>query len=361
MGIVYEIMHGDKKVAAIDKSGRCKIFHSKFMPYDLYMEEEQQDIDTLVNNVINFQYWCASRVLTLDREYAKQILNSIGVMQATTDRDRANIALSYHCLSLTDIFWVRQENEQVSFDQINLFDHHLDEALIEISLRGKQMTVTNKELAQDLSTRGCFPKAWIRNEDGFWLLKDGGKDVVRRELLASRISQCFDIVQVKYEKSEYDKQIVTKSKITTSKDISIVAKAAFDIYAVNNDIDTIAFCQKLDAKAYYGMNIIDYLVGNTDRHPENWGFVVNNATNQPISLYPVMDFNQSFLSYDNLDGANCQTVLPRHLTQKEAAIEAVSQIGLPQIEDVDLEWFDDCKELREVFVSRLELLRSIAR
>ena len=34
------------------------------------------------------------------------------------------------------------------------------------------------------------------------------------------------------------------------------------------------------------MNILDYLVGNIDRHPENWGFLVDNETNDYISLYP---------------------------------------------------------------------------
>ena len=55
-------------------SGRCKIYYKSFMPYNLYLEEEE-DIDTLVNNITNFYYWCATRVLTLDRKYAKEILN----------------------------------------------------------------------------------------------------------------------------------------------------------------------------------------------------------------------------------------------------------------------------------------------
>ena len=43
------------------------------------------DIDTRINNLNNFYHWCASRVLSLDRKYAKEILNSIGVPQAVKD------------------------------------------------------------------------------------------------------------------------------------------------------------------------------------------------------------------------------------------------------------------------------------
>lgn len=80
-----------------------KAGHEEKMPYSLYLEPDADDIDTRIQNLDNFYHWCASRVLTLDREYAKEILNSIGAMQASTDKDRAKIALSYHCLSLTDI------------------------------------------------------------------------------------------------------------------------------------------------------------------------------------------------------------------------------------------------------------------
>lgn len=354
----FEIMHMDKIVAKISSNGKAEVLEEKFMPYDLYLEEEDEnDIDILVNNINNFNYWCASRVLSLDRKYAKEILNSIGVAQAITDKDRAKISLSYHCVSLTDVYWVRKFGEEISFANLNLYDNPLNDAIVELSLRGRQMTVTNQELAPDLSTKGCFPKAWIREKDGFSLLKDGEEEAVRRELLASEICQCFNVRQVKYSKYIYDGEMVTKSKIITSKDYSIVSKMAFDVYACNHDLDTVEVCKEIDPGTYYGMNILDYLTGNTDRHPENWGFLVDNSNNEYICLYPVMDFNQCFLSYDNIDGARCQTVWPKILSQREAAIEAVKCIGLRQIREVDMSKFKNMKKEAEMFEMRLDELK----
>ena len=219
------------------------------------------------------------------------------------------------------------------------------------------MTVTAQELAPDLSTKGCFPKAWIRGEDGFKLLKDGGADAVKGELLASQICQCFDIRQVKYYESYYQEQMVTESEIVSSKRYSMVSKLAFDIYACNHNLDTVEVCEKLDKQTFYGMNILDYLTGNTDRHPENWGFLVDNETNKYISLYPLMDFNQCFLAYDDIEGANCQTLYPRKLTQREAAIEAVKKIGLPQIKEMDMSAFGERRKEAEMFTRRLTELR----
>lgn len=358
----YEIMHMEKCVASISLNGKAQILDEEFMPYDLYLDEDDDnDIDILVNNLTNFYHWCASRVLSLDRKYAKEILNSLGVAQAVTDRDRANISLSYHCVSLTDVFWVRKNGEKITFAELNLYDNPLNEAIVELSLKGRQMTVTNRELAPDLSTKGCFPKAWIRGEKGFVLLKDGEEGVVKKELLASEICQCFDIQQVKYAEYIYRGEKITQSNIITSKQYSMVSKMAFDIYACNHDLDTLEICKKLDPETYYGMNILDYLTGNTDRHPENWGFLVDNRNNKVVSLYPVMDFNQTFLAYDTLEGARCQTVFPEIISQREAAIEAVKCIGLRQVKEMDMRKFGDMDKEASMFKRRLEELKKYAK
>jgi len=356
---IYQIMHKNKIVASISTTGKAFVYLEQYMPYDLYFEEDD-DIDTRVNNLNVFYHWCASRVLSLDRKYAKVILNSIGMPQAITDKDRAKISLSYHCVSLTDVFWVRNDKDKILFEQINIYNNPLNEALVDLTLKGHQMSVTNKELqelAPDLSTKGCFSKAWIRKNGSFVLLKDGGTDVVKREILASRICQCFDFKQVRYSEYFYDGEPVTQSEIVTSIDYSIVSKAAFDIYAVNHDLDTIEICKEIDPETFYGMNILDYLIGNTDRHEENWGFLVENKNNHYISLYPLMDFNQCFLSYDTLDGAGCLTLRPLLVSQREAAIEAVKQIGLRQICEIEPEWFDEMIKEAEMFQKRLNELK----
>ena len=118
---------------------------------------------------------------------------------------------------------------------------------------------------------------------------------------------------------------------------------------------------RLDAHGYYMMNIIDYLVGNRDRHWGNWGVLIDNETARPLRLYDLMDFNQSFKSYDNPDGALCQTTLPRRISQRQAAIEAVRKIGLNQKKEIDMSVFDGSDDLRDMFIKRLEILKDVSR
>ena len=201
-----------------------------------------------------------------------------------------------------------------------MYENHLENTFMDIALKGRQYTVRNENLARDLSTNGCFPKAWQRMENGFRLLKAGKDDAVERELLASRICRCFDVAQVLYEEDYFDGEKVTDSSNMTSMDYSIVSMKAVEIYSQNHHRNTEKYILNLDKHNYYMMNIVDYLVGNTDRHWGNWGVLVKNSNNKPTGIHKLMDFNQSFHEYDSLEGANCQTVFWRKVSQKEAPL-----------------------------------------
>ena len=357
----FDIMHKNRRVARIYEDGRCTINYPSFMPYNLYLEKSD-DFDDRINNLNNFYYWCASRVLTLDRKYAKEILRTIGANQATTDRDRAMIAVSYHGLTLTDVYWIRSAYENIDFDSLNLYNHSLSDAFADVSLRGKDITVQNAEFcttmdaAGDIGTPGVAPKAWVRQNGDFYLLKDGDERDVEAELLASKIVGCFNVNYVPYEKDYFEGLKVSKCKIITSEQTSIVSYEFVDIYCTNKGLDKLEFVLKKDSYSYYMMNILDYLIGNTDRHWGNWGFFVDNATNKLQGLYSLMDFNKSFLSYDNVDGTLCQTT-NKKITQREAAIEAVRKIGLNKIAEIDEGWFKN-EQTKEMFFKRLEILQN---
>lgn len=362
----FYIMHKDRRVATIRENGNCTIYFPSFMPYSLYLEKpENNDLDTRLNNLNNFYHWCSSRVLTLDRKYAKEIMNSIGASQSATDKDRAMIAISYHGLCLTDVYWIKGADEKLSFSDINLYQHSLSDAFASVSLAGKQFTAQNAELlkpedaAGDVSTNGVAPKAWVRENGKFYLLKDGDIRDVEAELLASKIVGCFDVERIEYEPSEFDGRPVSKSAIITSEEQSIVSMEYVDVYCTNRGIDAAEFVLKKDSYSYYMMNVIDYLVGNTDRHWANWGFTADNRTNKLMKLHPLMDFNKAFLSYDTVEGARCQTA-KGSMSQKDAAIEAVRKNGLHLIAEVSEEWFADA-ETKEMFFKRLEILKQAAR
>ena len=355
----FDINHKDRSVARIYEDGRCTINYPSFMPYNLFLETSD-DFDSRINNLNNFYRWCSSRVITPDRKYANVIFSAVGANQSVTDKDRALISLSYHCLTLTDVFWVKASDEQITFADISLYNHSLSDAFVDVSLRGDGITIENSEqlttmdVAGDISTGGVSPKTWVRQNGDFYLLKSGDERDVDAELLASKIISCFDVDYVPYDVDTFHDLKVSKCKLITSEKRSIVPCEFIDIYCKNKDINKFELVMEKDSYSYYMMNIIDYLVGNIDRHCGNWGFFVDNSTNELQGLYSLMDFNKAFLSYDSLDGAACQTT-ERKMTQRESAIEAVKKIGLNQISPIYEDWFPDLN-IFQLFVKRFDVL-----
>ncbi len=67
----YDIMHGERKVAEINMRGEAAILDEKFIPYDLYLENDC-DFDTLINNMNNFYHWCAFAGVVFGQEICKR-------------------------------------------------------------------------------------------------------------------------------------------------------------------------------------------------------------------------------------------------------------------------------------------------
>ncbi|MBQ8160757.1 MAG: hypothetical protein IJ083_08380 [Clostridia bacterium] len=343
----YTIMHADRCVASIRADGTCSIYDPSFMPFHLYLEKaDAGEPETRANNLANFSAWCASRILHPGRQYADVLFASIGAPRAPTERERAGIALACHCAAMTDVYWVKSREEKTTYDDICLFDKPLSGAFVDVSLRGKSLTAESAALinpgsvAADVSTQGMAPKAWVQQDGVFYLLKGSGDNEVNTELLASRIARCFRVDQVLYDPFLYGGQLVSSCRLITSRDYSIVPMEHVEIYAANHDTDIHSLVRRYDLYGYHMMNLIDYLVGNTDRHWGNWGFLVDNRTNTPLRLFPLMDFNRAFQAYDTLEGGRCLTT-PRPMSQMDAALEAVRNVGLHPQEEVRQDWFHD--------------------
>ena len=355
----YFLMHKDRKVLSFDFYGNIKILDKKFLPYGLFVEE-QDNIETKTNNILNIINWLSRRVITIDRKYSKEIYNFLNLAQNSDDRTKALFSISYHSLSLIDVYWVKEQNENVSFGKINLYDNSLSNSFVDVFLRGKGFTLNKDGLdSRDIGTSGQCPKAWYRNKDKeLFLYKDGKSSDISNEIIASKIVEHFNIDFVKYEKATYANKVVSKCKIVSSKNYSLLNSFDLKIYCMNHDIDFYDYIDKIDGYSYHMMNIIDYLIGNDDRHPNNWGVFIDNKTNKIVKLYPLMDFNKAFNDYKNLKGAKCLTI-DGNMSQLDAAVIAAKKVGLNLKSKVPSSIFEGNKSKEKMFRKRLLKIESV--
>lgn len=318
----YYLMMKDICVCTIHPSGKIEICREDLLPFDIYLESGS-DAD-YVNNLVNFYAWCASRLLSIDRIYAKEILNSVGLSTARTDKERSSIALSYNCLSLKDFYWVTDNLEKDYYSNINLFDNSLGD-IIDISLRGKVETITNSKLiSKDLTTDGRAPKAWVRNKNSFKLYKGDLPEYedssVLNEVRASRALQELGFECIKYESVSYQGNITSICDCFTSKDIGWVTAEMYNMnYELSDLIDTYK-------EQFWIMNLCDYLIGNSDRHGSNWGILFNDKR-EVIGLTPLFDFDHAFRALPNYICLPLQ-LLGKNMSYLEAASYVVKLFNI---------------------------------
>jgi hypothetical protein len=242
--------------------------------------------------------WFSRRVLVLDRKNAKKILNTFGFSQAQDEITKAGISLKCRGLTLKDDYWVKWEGETLPYSEVDLKHQSLSKVMTQISLKGASLTIQGRIEAQDIGTQGSYAKSWVREEDGVYLYKAGTRDNGYESLIevsVSNILDKFNVRHLKYEKTIYEGLICCKCKCLSSSEHSIVHAEEVDAKLTRegkNLIDWVSRDTRF-ANDFHQMNVVDYLLENSDRHGQNWGFYMENETGNLTKKHPLYDHNKA--------------------------------------------------------------------
>ena len=305
MKILQQLMHKNTPVLEVENYN-VKILDYEHLPYALRYED--------VNYDDIFHGWTETRMMSIGKTNAKKILSALQVPQS----NMYALAKALHFVSVKDCYWIN-ENEQLLWKDVNLYKKPFDNNIAEIALFGTEKRIhipLEKIHTPEIAMQGFSAKAWVWNSDGLYLYKVG-----KAELSASKILDDLGMNHVRYELAdikeltsiineekfhkiiENNEQIV-KCKCLCNEDVSIISWLDFAVYANRNNINDYEYIESTFPKNYYEMIIADYLLGNSDRHEENWGFLVDNNSGKIIEPYPLMDHDHAF---DN-DKLFCRTI-----------------------------------------------------
>ena len=284
-----------------------KIINKKLLPFFLrgkIIEPESDNIKEFyrVNsrNIDFIKEYSVSRLLSLSRENAKQIYTACGISQDNSIENRLNICFLCKGISINDSYWFKRTGTNEKWEDVDIRNKHLNE-IVEIALAGESPTVTTDPMCPELTTKGLFRKAWIRENGKFYLLKsDKTKEFVntQAELLASKILDCTDIEHVKYtiyKNSKYN-MLIAKCKNFVYDGKSFVEAHEVMEYCKDMNIDFTEFALNKFGKDFANIAIIDYIIQNTDRHDQNYGFLMNNETGELERVAPLFDHNQALIA-----------------------------------------------------------------
>lgn len=241
--------------------------------------------------------WLSGRTLLLSRSNAKKLYNLIHADQTETDSTRAKIAIQCRAVSILDNYWIRTEDDAAVWREVNLRHNPLNEIVTQVALHGKSLTLQGSLVTPEFTTNGAYAKAWRRHQDGtLWLSKLGAKDATesRIEVMVSALLDKMNVEHVHYEAGEDEGKYVCMCPAMTDDTLSIVSAMDLYSYCNVNQISFDRFCFEKDAPAMYKMEIVDFLISNSDRHNQNWGFYYDPKTMEILRCHPLFDHNNAF-------------------------------------------------------------------
>lgn len=243
--------------------------------------------------------WLRHRTIPANRAYAQNFLSKNGL----SENDFIGILQICKGLSLTDCYWVTYPNDKKTFTEVNLFDNRFSQVLSQIAFTGYGSSPASKfRSSPEFTTNGMLPKAWRRKEGKVLLYKGGTSGLANTgkepysEFYAAQVAEAMGIPHVTYGLSKWKGQLCSTCELFTSKDISFVPASTL--------ISTSKISQIIDWFDDHGwkndladMLVLDAIIRNTDRHLGNFGFLVDNHTNQLLRPAPIFDNGLSLYCY----------------------------------------------------------------
>lgn len=288
----------DKKVLYFDFDDFVvKEINSNLLPYSLRGQiQKSSNMKDILHNVQIIKERLAQRVLSLSRSNAKQIYAMFQIPQRQDLETRLKVCMNCKGVSITDSYWVKDKDNE-KFSDVNIRTNSFKE-ILDVALYGYNPTITMNMICPDLTTQGLFRKAWIRDDKELYLLKsDNTIDNVntRMEVLASKILECFSnkISCVSYSgrmrNTTSGKIYVDKCKNFVDEKYSFVEAWELLEYTRNHGISYIDYFNQFEHSC--DIAVLDYILVNTDRHLQNYGYLMDNKSGIIIGLAPLFDFN----------------------------------------------------------------------
>ena len=331
-----------------------EVFNIDYAPYILksyYIKDE-------INNTIfrtNLSDWFKGRGIPSWRDKLDLLLHRLNIITPSELLDKA------FGLSLSDQYWIKPVNSNITYDNINFFDNDFDYAeFLEASLSKNSKIIVKEESLRtpNNTTDGMLKKAWIIENNIRYLLKGGYKNEILQpfnEVLASEICNRLGFEHVEYTLDTYKDIVVSKCPCFITKDTELITcnQILNGIERYNNYKDYENYIKILEnnkinnpREKLENMFILDYLIMNEDRHLNNFGIIRDVNTLKWIDIAPIFDNGQSlnieYYDEDELhisgEGRFFYEVKPFDEIIK--CVKNIKRIDINALNDLP-EWFDN--------------------
>lgn len=320
---VFQLMMRDHEVLTCN-NGNITVNDYERLPFAMQVGD--------VNFIVLFR-WMSRRILPIQRENAKTLLNNLRLPQG----DALTVAIKCKCLSLIDSYWVRTNYDE-TWDSVNLFHNKFSDAIATVAFTGmSDLSIQANMKTPELTGQGAYAKCWRREGNKIRLYKASttvGYES-ESEVLASELLNHLGISAVLYKYSpNFKGRRVSICDNICDEYTSIVPFGDLEIHASAHGEDALEIIKSDYREDFYTMVLVDYIIGNTDRHSLNWGVLHDNYDNKILGLHPIFDLNNSF----NFKDANAPSIIKERTSMKMFALEAMEELKDYELLDIAIKY-----------------------
>lgn len=288
------------------------------------------------------QHWLSTRGIDTTRTNARVLLSELKLKS-----DRVTAVVFNKGLNMTDCYWIKdtKKDEDITFEDISLYRKENIRSISALSLSGRARQIPSVE-NHEITNIGSFNKAWVKEDNEWWLYKSGSIYNNYAELFAYYLGQRLklDMATYKYAESSIlgNHQYLIASLNFTNEECMLEHYDSFryrfeDVELEDDEVILKNMEEVGLGEAYKKMLILDTLVANTDRHEFNFGILKHTETGKIIGFAPYFDHNLSLNAHLNTSesiGLGLLKMCIRTLG-KETLKVYTNQLNMQIIEDID--------------------------
>ncbi len=245
-------------------------------------------------NDLSLKKWLKSRSIPSKRMNMKEMTKKLNI-----NMNNVQELLNYSKgLSLNDCYWICKKDEDIKFDDVNLYDNSFSKDISLLAFNDKNarnLLIDKHEYSPEFTTNGILPKCWQIIDDQRVLYKGNNRQKLEvfSEYYASQIAEILGFNHVSYDLEEFKDTIASTCPLFTSKDIGFVPIVYFiESNSIGEVNELLKKLSKENAQIYrdfQNMILFDALIYNTDRHFGNFGFLIDNKTMKIKGFAPIFD------------------------------------------------------------------------
>lgn len=306
---LYVLKHKDLDVAMVQIDTNSGVIEYVL---EVYLSQElpigcKCDLDLMV--------WWKARAIPDSRKGIQRVLRILG--EGTSQ----SLMLATYGLSLTDHYWVQPIGEELYWKDINFYENSFSDELGNLLTDSDKIDIGSNisKFSPSSSVNGEMKKKWVIMDGIRYLLKisanNYGQQAVN-ELIASRLHTRLNwknYVPYSLEKTVIDGKEYPCSinpLFTSMEEEFVSAYQLVRNYKIPNESSS--FEAIISQAAAFGIDenavreqleytiLTDFILTNTDRHFNNFGFLYNPAERKITAMAPVFDTGNALFYSDDI-------------------------------------------------------------